>query len=31
MPGDRKGDRIGLDKKTPDYEEVNGKETRLES
>ncbi|CDG24776.1 Uncharacterized yddJ protein (fragment1) [Bacillus velezensis UCMB5113] len=25
MPGD--GDRLGLYKKTPDYEEVKGKET----
>ncbi|MDW6055665.1 cystatin-like fold lipoprotein [Bacillus paralicheniformis] len=31
MPGDGKGDRLGLDKKTPDYEEVKGKETKLEN
>lgn len=31
MPGDGKRDRLGLDRKTPDYEEVKGKETKLES
>lgn len=29
MPGSGEGDRLGLDKKTPDYEEVKGKETKL--
>ncbi|MGG1021600.1 MULTISPECIES: cystatin-like fold lipoprotein [Bacillus subtilis group] len=28
MPGDGKGDRLGLDKKTPDYEENKGEETK---
>ncbi|WP_045927031.1 cystatin-like fold lipoprotein [Bacillus siamensis] len=28
MPGDGDGDRLGLYKKTPDYEEVKGKETK---
>lgn len=31
MPGDGKRDRLGLDRKTPYYEEVLGKETKLES
>lgn len=30
MPGDGDGDRLGLYKKTPGYEEVKGKETKLE-
>lgn len=30
MPGSGEGDRLGLDKKTPDYEEVKGNETKLE-
>ncbi|WP_324659109.1 cystatin-like fold lipoprotein [Bacillus velezensis] len=30
MPADGDGDRLGLYKKTPDYEEVKGKETKLE-
>ncbi|MCC8304769.1 MULTISPECIES: cystatin-like fold lipoprotein [Bacillus] len=28
MPGDGDGDRLGLYKKTPDYKEVKGKETK---
>ncbi|WP_017474030.1 cystatin-like fold lipoprotein [Bacillus licheniformis] len=31
MPGDGTGDRLGLDRKKPDYEEVKGKETKLEN
>ncbi|KAA6449361.1 cystatin-like fold lipoprotein [Bacillus swezeyi] len=31
MPGDGTGDRLGLDRKTPDYEEDRGKETKLEN
>lgn len=27
MPGDGDGDRLGLYKKTPDYEEVKGEQT----
>lgn len=30
MPGSGEGDRLELDKKMPDYEEVKGKETNLE-
>ncbi|MCY8802627.1 cystatin-like fold lipoprotein [Bacillus spizizenii] len=30
MPGNGENDRLGLSKKTPDYEEVKGKETNLE-
>ncbi|MCY8949621.1 cystatin-like fold lipoprotein [Bacillus atrophaeus] len=30
MPGSGEGDRLGLYKKTPEYEEVKGKETKLE-
>ncbi len=30
MPGGGDGDRLGLYKKTLDYEEVKGKETKLE-
>lgn len=30
MPGSGEGDRLGLDIKTPDYEEVKGNETKLE-
>ncbi|WP_433961320.1 cystatin-like fold lipoprotein [Bacillus cabrialesii] len=30
MPGNGENDRLGLSKKTPDYEEVKGKETKLE-
>lgn len=30
MPGSGEGDRLGLDMKKPDYEEVKGKETKLE-
>ncbi|WP_261383250.1 DUF4467 domain-containing protein [Bacillus licheniformis] len=31
MPGDGTGDRLGLDRKIPDYEEDRGKETKLEN
>ncbi|MED2942851.1 cystatin-like fold lipoprotein [Bacillus swezeyi] len=31
MPPDGTGDRLGLDEKTPDYEEVKGKETKLDN
>jgi hypothetical protein len=30
MPWSDEGDRLGLDKKTPDYKEIKGKETSLE-
>jgi hypothetical protein len=30
IPGSGEADLLGLDKKTPDYEEVKGKETKLE-
>ncbi|WP_412055471.1 cystatin-like fold lipoprotein [Bacillus inaquosorum] len=30
MPGNGENDRLGLSKKTPDYEEVKGEETKLE-
>lgn len=30
MPGNGENDRLGLSKKTPDYEEAKGKETKLE-
>lgn len=30
VPGSGEGDSLGLDKKAPDYEEVKGKETKLE-
>lgn len=30
MPGNGENDRLGLSKKTPDYEEVKGEETELE-
>jgi len=30
MPGSGEGDRLGLDMKKADYEEVKGKETKLE-
>ncbi|MEC5227705.1 cystatin-like fold lipoprotein [Bacillus inaquosorum] len=30
MPGNGENDRLGLSKKTPDYEEVKGQETKLE-
>ncbi len=30
MPGSGEDDRLGLDKKKPDYEEVKGEETKLE-
>ncbi|MCY8675627.1 cystatin-like fold lipoprotein [Bacillus spizizenii] len=30
MPGNGENDRLGLSKKTPEYEEVKGKETKLE-
>lgn len=29
MPGNGENDRLGLSKKTPDYEEAKGKETKL--
>lgn len=29
MPGSGENDRLGLDRKTPDYEEDKGKETKL--
>lgn len=28
MPGNGENDKLGLSKKTPDYEEVKGKETK---
>ncbi|MED0870028.1 cystatin-like fold lipoprotein [Bacillus spizizenii] len=30
MPGNGENDRLGLSQRTPDYEEVKGKETKLE-
>jgi len=30
MPGNGENDRLGLSKKTPDYEEAKGEETKLE-
>ncbi|MEC1549881.1 cystatin-like fold lipoprotein [Bacillus rugosus] len=30
MPGNGENDRLGLSKKTPDYEEAKGKKTKLE-
>ncbi|AMK71145.1 hypothetical protein Bateq7PJ16_0580 [Bacillus subtilis] len=30
MPGNGENDRLGLSRKTPDYEEAKGKETKLE-